>query len=479
MSMFSTIINRGHAFWHGLCIIIGLLITFTSLIFSRSWDAHASTIEDDIFKEFYECQKIKTDSFDLCRLRLIDEDNHLYFEDCIKFHKIDCAAAVFSSPFEQPDANYSGIAFSGVLKSDTAKIVEIRSWAHSYDRMGEEEIDQTCAFCMHEDSNWGSYREENPGSSENYAYKTTEGNVFNTVLSEKRIGGSAVGLKSDYGCDFYSVIVEDKGVRTECIVLRGIAGYNYEYFDEQGHWQGNEYGKNIDYDISLFDGTDGSCTKLDEQYQYGKEISWKKGQYINGIDDNGSYDRNNIELPAFIKSIRLSYDVNIPEPTDAISLDIPDKKLTEHSDDGRKKRLNYSFYRSKYRSVSINNGELYKIHEGEVSPELPLKRGLNIIYIYGDDRNDRYNSLSDKAVQADNFALLIYWDGDNGYSAGQSSRANLKYMDIYRGASSCNEIVNSYDYQRIDYINSDGDENHITVETAFPYLWIRYLRIPS
>ena len=77
-------------------------------------------------------------------------------------------------------------------------------------------------------------------------------------------------------------------------------------------------------------------------------------------------------------------------------------------------------FAAKVHAVSINGGSLYPLKEGEVSPELKLRKGLNVICVIGNDVNTmktaKYYSKNYDEIGMVSYVLLVYSNEDSeGY----------------------------------------------------------------
>ena len=61
--------------------------------------------------------------------------------------------------------------------------------------------------------------------------------------------------------------------------------------------------------------------------------------------------------------------------------------------------------------VCINGGEWYQVHQTEKSPELKLRKGINIIFLSGTSP-DQAKKVRDRDVNGTSYIYILYWDGD-------------------------------------------------------------------
>ena len=83
--------------------------------------------------------------------------------------------------------------------------------------------------------------------------------------------------------------------------------------------------------------------------------------------------------------------------------------------------------------VCINGGEWYQVHQTEKSPELKLRKGINIIFLSGTSP-DQAKKVRDRDVNGTSYIYILYWDGDEDYKITKSSDASLKKIECYQAA---------------------------------------------
>ena len=336
-----------------------LLILFFCLgVIGNTRTLFAAENTDDIFKELYWCEDNHSSSmsgddkspFQVYRMKLLDAKNHIY---SIIDEKTN-GYGVNASPYSSRSFNNSGDGFAGVFVSDTARVISLTNWCNKENTINTAEVDREKSYALPEDltDSKYSYNKEQQGKEHFKAFMKTEGNRFNTLGTDKLLG------RYDNRISIYTMTVEDQGQTTECIMLLWMYGPDYEAYDAEGRWFEKDSMSDIHAQISLYDATDGKCNKLEETYQYGKNLSWQRGEYTSGLEEGALKPYSDITIPSDVKSVRLSYTNPITKPETAIFKDMPGV-MPNDLDVKNKKMMNYSFYRGKNRMVSINGCLLY------------------------------------------------------------------------------------------------------------------------
>lgn len=438
-----------------------------SLIAVTIFLRHSCTVqaaqEDDIFKELYmEYRSVLSDQrIDIYRIKQIDKDSHTYI----------ISGTCKLRPGVNPDIGWAGNDIyeysgkpsyakryiEGTLQSQTARIKEFRVIEDS-EAKTKCENNKESIFCLPENEDKKTGYDRN---SEDKAYRKTEEDsetpLFSVNYTPENITNSRCGV--------YQLVVEDNGKTTVCTIITNIFGTDYKSFEAIGCWDDKSEWSECTDKITLYDGTDGKKSVFPEKYQYGSSLNWQTGDYKAGINEDGSLkELSSISLPEGVHSIRVKYENTLPEPGQAIFLGMPGSAGTQSTLKKRDEVFhNYLFYHNKVHAVSINGGSLYPLKEGEVSPELKLRKGLNVICVIGNDINTmktaKYYSKNYDEIGMISYVLLVYSNEDSeGYTVQKQKDASLKKIEIYQGASDEDDAKEHFQQIKVTESKEGGEE---------------------
>lgn len=343
-------------------IICFLFIAAVPVAVSAQENTNTST--KNVFKELYMIRKNGPYGGELIwRCTPIDEENNIYVQNEVLSETVGVSGDAYSG------GTFWYYGFSGTLSSDTAYISEMRQWENGK-KITKESINTELAYCLPENTTYGTFSLNKGESLSKYPqYIREEGNVFHTEDSFPV-----------FRAQVFDVIVCDKNEETHCTIITEVTDRNNEDYDD---WTDTSM-KGVRDHIDLYDGSDKQTKKIDK---FSDKLTWSTGKRIFGLKNYKLEDRDVIEVPSDIHSIRMSYDNNYPEQentnTYALSPDLPD--ITSVNDYSERQMIyyNYHFYRNKSKMVCINGGEWYQVHQTEKSPELKLRKGINIIFLSG------------------------------------------------------------------------------------------------
>lgn len=362
-----------------------------SLIAVTIFLRHSCTVqaaqEDDIFKELYmEYRSVLSDQrINIYRIKQIDKDSHTYIISgtCKLRPGVQQGIEMVGNDIYKYGGlkSYSERYIEGTLQSQTARIKEFRV-IEDPEAKTKCENNKESIFCLPENEDKKTRYDRN---SEDKAYRRTEKDSETPLFS---VNYTPQGITSS-GCGVYQLVVEDNGKTTVCTIITSIFGTDYKSFDAIGCWYDKSEWSECTDKLTLYDGTDGKKSAFSEKYQYGSSLNWQTGDCTAGISEDGSLkELSSISLPEGVHSIRVKYENTLPEPGQAVFLGMPGSAGTQTTLKGQDELFhNYLFYHNKVHAVSINGGSLYPLKEGEVSPELKLRKGLNVICVIGNDIN--------------------------------------------------------------------------------------------
>jgi len=453
-----------------------------SLIAVTIFLRHSCTVqaaqEDDIFKELYmEYRSVLSDqTIDIYRIKQIDKDSHTYIISgtCKLRPGVNPAISWASNDIYEYSGrpSYAKRYIEGTLQSQTARIKEFRVIEDPETKTKCENNKQSI-FCLPENEDKKTEYDRN---NEDKAYRKTEEDsetpLFSVNYTPENITNSRCGV--------YQLVVEDNGKTTVCTIITNIFGTDYKSFEAIGCWDDKSEWSECTDKLTLYDGTDGKESAFPEKYQYGSSLNWQTGDYKAGINEDGSLkELSSISLPEGVHSIRVKYENTLPEPGQAIFLGMPGSAGTQSTLKKRDEVFhNYLFYHNKIHAVSINGGSLYPLKEGEVSPELKLRKGLNVICVIGNDINTmktaKYYSKNYDEIGMVSYVLLVYSNEDSeGYTVQKQKDASLKKIEIYQGASDEDDAKEHFQQIKITESKEGGEEKKsIAMNSSYPYVWI-------
>ena len=433
-------------------IICFLFIAAVPVAVSAQENTNTST--KNVFKELYMIRKNGPYGGELIwRCTPIDEENNIYVQNEVLSETVGVSGDAYSG------GTFWYYGFSGTLSSDTAYISEMRQWENGK-KITKESINTELAYCLPENTTYGTFSLNKGESLSKYPqYIREEGNVFHTEDSFPV-----------FRAQVFDVIVCDKNEETHCTIITEVTDRNNEDYDD---WTDTSM-KGVRDHIDLYDGSDKQTKKIDK---FSDKLTWSTGKRIFGLKNYKLEDRDVIEVPSDIHSIRMSYDNNYPEQentnTYALSPDLPD--ITSVNDYSERQMIyyNYHFYRNKSKMVCINGGEWYQVHQTEKSPELKLRKGINIIFLSGTSP-DQAKKVRDRDVNGTSYIYILYWDGDEDYKITKSSDASLKKIECYQAAYNMGEGKGLFANIPVnEKTNADGKTyKEISMKADEPYIWI-------
>ena len=415
-------------------------------------------------------------TIDIYRIKQIDKDSHTYIISgtCkLRPGVQQGIGGVGNDIYEYSGRpSYAERYIEGTLQSQTARIKEFRVIEDPETKTKCENNKQSI-FCLPENEDKKTEYDRN---NEDKAYRKTEEDsetpLFSVNYTPENITNSRCGvyqLSSSAASDVY-----------KRQIITDIFGTDYKSFEAIGHWREKSEWSECTDKLTLYDGTDGKESAFSEKYQYGNSLNWQTGDYTAGINEDGSLkELSSISLPEGVHSIRVKYENTLPEPGQAIFLGMPGSAGTQSTLKKRDEVFhNYLFYHNKVHAVSINGGSLYPLKEGEVSPELKLRKGLNVICVIGNDINTmktaKYYSKNYDEIGMVSYVLLVYSNEDSeGYTVQKQKDASLKKIEIYQGASDEDDAKEHFQQIKITESKEGGEEKKsIAVNSSYPYVWI-------
>lgn len=257
--------------------------------------------------------------------------------------------------------------------------------------------------------------------------ENTEGNVFCTLENDKN---PAKFLKASKGSNVFKVIVKDGEKKKENYL---IVSYKKSNIGVRDNWPDK---------INILNGK--TRELLSDEYQYGNTIMTKdKGIGVCGEDGK-------CKIPDEISSIRLQLEKSIAPPKDAFY-------------DG----IEEEFYRTNSYAVSINGSPWKQIGGNEISEELPLKQGLNIIQLVTNLIEKHQES---RRINFGSITLLLYREGDNTYEVPTGEDTSIKSVKIYQGADNKAHATDKYS-QLLD-VNKLDENASVKVYSSNPYVYM-------
>lgn len=442
----------------------------------KTGTVHAAQ-DDSLFNEIY-LTRSEVGITGIYRIKLADSTNHLYVVSSYQILPGNTKGIRFASEdiYSFHTINSGVWSIQGVLKSETSQISSFRSLINPYADISysSDEIS-----CLPEGVDIQNYYTHANGIPDKTVIKTQDSgeNIFSVDFDAKN-----KILNTGMVCQLE---VEDQGEKILCTIIFQKKNIDYDAFGEEGLWNKWE-GENQELDwsnygdtIKLYNGTDGKAVQLDEKYQYGSKIRWQSDDYDSGLTDDGDLlDYSEISLPSDVKSIRVSYENPLPESKQAIFLGMPGNIYQQKTGLGRNTLWhNYLYYRNKTHMVSINGGEWYDMKEGEPSPELELKKGLNVIYIAGTDTKTREcgKSFSTYESSMSGYVIFVYSDIKDDYEVKASDDTALKEIELYQAGSDENDANDRFgkiEIKETEDKSSNEAVKCIDMNSAFPYIWI-------
>lgn len=453
-----------------------------SLIAVTIFLRHSCTVqaaqEDDIFKELYmEYRSVLSDQrINIYRIKQIDKDSHTYIISgtCKLRPGVQQGIEMVGKDVYEYGGlkSYSERYIEGTLQSQTARIKEFRV-IEDPEAKTKCENNKESIFCLPENEDKKTRYDRN---SEDKAYRRTEKDSETPLFS---VNYTPQGITSS-GCGVYQLVVEDNGKTTVCTIITSIFGTDYKSFDAIGCWYDKSEWSECTDKLTLYDGTDGKKSAFSEKYQYGSSLNWQTGDCTAGISEDGSLkELSSISLPEGVHSIRVKYENTLPEPGQAVFLGMPGSAGTQTTLKGQDELFhNYLFYHNKVHAVSINGGSLYPLKEGEVSPELKLRKGLNVICVIGNDINTmktaKYYSKNHDETGMESYVLLVYSNEDSEeYTVQKQKDASIKKIEIYQGASDEDDAKERFQQIKVTESKEGGEEKKsIAMNSSYPYVWI-------
>lgn len=455
--------------------IIFLYSCFAVLFFCFSSKAYAKETLQEDFAELYYCEDLSDGEIKvgnpMAVQRMSPIGDHIYLaEPNITKAKEETTYNGYTTYSMLRSAESNGTGFSGKLISETARITTVYEWKNKENNITSQEINYDKAFVLPDGIDKSKYSYRGDKGELYQAISETKGNVFNTLGTGKRIGSHF-----ESSPDVFTMIVEDKGIKTEYTLIVGHEGIDYQSFYDmgKGDCKDSEY-LNVNTDIQLYNGTSGKKELLDKEYQYGENLGWQRAKQIFGWENGSLISNEKMKIPISVKSIRLSYQENMPEAKQAFFDGIPGTTVYSRLDEEAEAVHNYYFYRSKSRMICINGRETFDIYNGQESPELPLKKGINVIFLAGTDtetakQNNRHFRMSEDY----SYVLFVYWDGEEGYTPAESDNAEIKQIDLYQAAYNERESQNKFSNIKIKENKDKGEViRSIKIKSANPYIWI-------
>lgn len=453
-----------------------------SLIAVTIFLRHSCTVqaaqEDDIFKELYmEYRSVLSDQrINIYRIKQIDKDSHTYIISgtCKLRPGVQQGIEMVGNDIYEYGGlkSYSERYIEGTLQSQTARIKEFRV-IEDPEAKTKCENNKESIFCLPENEDKKTRYDRN---SEDKAYRRTEKDSETPLFS---VNYTPQGITSS-GCGVYQLVVEDNGKTTVCTIITSIFGTDYKSFDAIGCWCDKSEWSECTDKLTLYDGTDGKKSAFSEKYQYGSSLNWQTGDCTAGISEDGSLkELSSISLPEGVHSIRVKYENTLPEPGQAVFLGMPGSAGSQTTLKGQDELFhNYLFYHNKVHAVSINGGSLYPLKEGEVSPELKLRKGLNVICVIGNDINTmktaKYYSKNHDETGMESYVLLVYSNEDSEeYTVQKQKDASIKKIEIYQGASDEDDAKERFQQIKVTESKEGGEEKKsIAMNSSYPYVWI-------
>lgn len=441
------------------------VFTFTLMLaFAFSITYAKETKDEQPFKEVYLIsQNGNYGGETIYSFLLADEENHVYILK-EKF-EVEEGFGVAGTPYS--GGNNVVYGFSGTLTSETANISEIRQW--TTDKIIEQDgINKEYACRLPNGIDQGGFTPKKNEKVTNYPdYVTTDGNVF---ITKDRFVSSATNV------DVFEAVVCDKGEETRCtFVIHAIGQKNYLAYTS---WTDNEM-KDVYDSVNLYDGTDGKISKLED---LSDQLNWQEGKKVFGLTEEGNIrPYKDIQISSGVKSLRVSYDNSYPDVYNnrAYSTDLPNYDGNLDSEKQYTMSYNYHFYRNKTKMVCINGGEWKKLYKGEVSPELKLKDGLNILFIAGttpDQTAEEQGNFYPEKVHGPGYLYFLYWDGEENYESEKGTDASIKSIECYQAAYDSKEGEGNYASIPIEETEEDGEKKRTIIMNADePYIWLNVI----
>lgn len=460
-------------------LLCTMFLVAVSFVFMKAHTVNAAET-DTLFKEiYYTYRESSSATPDVYRIKLIDADTHTYVVSDYRFRGSTTVRHVSSDAYQYHFRSNPQGSIQGVLASDTAKVVSLASLSDP--NMKVTYTDDEISSLPDDLDIQDFYTWFDSGQVDKAITKTKEeaGNIFsaNYKGSSYNVAGSQVQV--------FRLTVRDGGEETVCTILREVANTDYEYFDSIEKWNRVEINGGPDWSehkdtIKLYDGTDQKEELLDEKYQYGKTVSWQSGNYASGLTEeyDSLLEKSQITLPAEVKSVRVSLENDLPESGQAACLEMPGNVNTLSETVEQNTRMHdYYYYRNKTHAVSINGGAWHDIKQGQPSPELKLRKGLNIIYVVGTDKATMESGKTPGtyAMGLLNYVLLVYWEGEEGYKVAEGSDTSLKDLELYQGASDTADAEARFGEIEVkETKDADSGEVKKTIDmnSSYPYIYI-------
>lgn len=370
---------------------------------------------DGLAAESAASTKIKSLAVMMADSRYYTENNFSTYNNTKSARFIGNACQIASNIY-YVDASISGKRYFGVtgsLVSDTAEITIQNTTDMENIQNYRYDIDYSQGYMVGEDGKLCSI---------------TEGRTF---ITQTGVSDSEMPVLHK-GVEVCKLTVTDQGQSEEYTLLIN-SGRNIK----SGPSTLKDYF--ID-DLKLYNGE--SNQELDSQYQFAEQ---KQGPYY-GITQSEE-DYTGITLPDSINSIKIKPNIDNGIPTEAYFSETEDMAYTDSTF-----------------CVSINGGEWTNINKGELSPELILKQGWNVIQICIRSIQRQRPGIYTAGIS---HVMLIYREGASSYTGYNGTDVTVKKIEAYQAAPDSKSAAN-LPYQSLS--NTDGS---ITMYSGNPYVFVK------
>ena len=453
-------------------IKIIIIICLAYVLFSPETMAHAASDGDAVFEELYFIKGNGggngiLEGADIFRCKLIDEKNHIYI-----YSDYDPDQVLYDYPEVHGDDVYSGgifkkLGFSGVLTSETAYISKIRQWTTGIEVLGENINKEYSFYLKDPNSKHGNFLVHNKDQTyDDFPdYVRKEGNNFNVPLNS-RFSASRT--------EIFTITVVNQGVDTDCyIILDESQGAYWKDREDTRSWRDSEL-YTIPDTVDIYIGDEKDDVLSDR-------LTWQYREKVFGFSYNeGTIANNNsISVDPGTPYLRVSYRNDYPETvcSMAFSNDLPNIEGINDRGDQRDMFYNYHFYRNKTKMVCVNDSGWHDIHNGSISQPLPLKDGLNIIFIAGTSTDQIEKGFGRYQFYAPSYIYFIYCDKPLAYSQDPGKDTGLKEIECYQAAYDIDEGRDQF--SKINILESCNQENvsekHIAMNADLPYVWLNII----